>query len=856
MKGDDDLYEEFVENYFASGKESVSESWSDDLKERCLLFLKFVRTQNPGLSSRSILATLSYDGIDADVSLSGAPPPPPEELSPGKERYVVEQEIARGGMGRILLAYDRDFRRRIAMKVLLVPMTRRAEVSRFLEEAQATAQLEHPNIGPVYDVGLDESGAPFFTMKWIRGRNLEEILLRARKDFTLIRLVQILQQVAMGVDFAHSRGVVHRDLKPQNIMVGDYGEALVMDWGLAKVLGHQISKDEKVGEGGPEALAADGDSQDGEQVKTSRSEKGIHTLRGAVQGSLAYMAPEQARGEVDSIDARTDVFGLGAILYFVLTGEILYDGNSLDELLGKARRCEFLPPRERRPKAGIPPLLEEICLAALQPDKEDRLQSAREFHDRLQAYVEGIHDEERRVAEAARLFAEADRVRDNLHRARALEDGLRRQESEARQQVQDSDGADKKQSLWSLVGEVRSRAEDVARLFNETTAAYHAVLSVEPKHAGARRALAELYHGRMRAAEARGDLEAVHLYEGLVRQQQDSQYLEVLSGGELVRLDTRPVGAEVFLSRYEERGILLVESTPERLGQTPIAQELPRGSYLFRLRLDGHEEVRYPVLIERGKPIDEKISLYREGTIPEGFVQIPAGVSIVGGDPTVFSVLPRRRERLEEFFVRRFPVTLGEYYEFLTDYFAGEPPSEEAYYAMAPVFGKENLAVRTPDGKFEAPSQRHPPLPVVAVTQSAIAAFCSWLGGRLGRVVAPLTESQWERCARGADGRIFPWGNEFDWALCHGGVSKKKTPGMAAVGTFPSDTSPFGVRDLAGCVREFCEAEEGAEYVPLKGGAWYYNLAFLFRCDNRTVVVRGPVSLKSQDVGFRVGLRP
>ena len=164
MTTENDFYDKFVEGYFSKREEEIASTWPDDVQQRCRLFLKLVRSQSRSFSARSVVEALSSEGVKANLTLTSAENEPPEELSRGEERYVVEKEIARGGMGRILLAYDRDFRRRIAMKVLLGAAHERS--SRFLEEAQATAQLEHPNIGP--SASSLSSGMPACTFRGCR----------------------------------------------------------------------------------------------------------------------------------------------------------------------------------------------------------------------------------------------------------------------------------------------------------------------------------------------------------------------------------------------------------------------------------------------------------------------------------------------------------------------------------------------------------------------------------------------------------------------------------------------------------------------------------------------------------------
>jgi serine/threonine-protein kinase len=840
MAPDDDLYFDFVERCSSGEELEIPEGWSAELKERCRFFLDVIRGRSGGFARPSVVAVLESQSLEAGAtrrpeSGGGAPG---LELSARLDRYVVEGEIASGGMGRILLCYDRDFRRRVAMKVIKRSTDPQAEHARFLEEAQATAQLEHPNIGPVYDLGLDGFGSPYFTMKWIRGRNLDDLLRDPKAELTLIRRLQILQQVAMGVDFAHSRGVVHRDLKPQNVMVGDFGEVLVVDWGLAKVLGR------------PESEAEGEDERDG-AVTTSRAEEGVVSLRGTVKGSLPYMAPEQARGEVGSIDARTDVFGLGAILYVLLTGVAPHEGGTAGEVFARARRGEVVPPSRRAPERHVPAELDAIALKALARRREDRYASARDLHEALQRYVEGVHDRERRAKEAARLLAEAGRKRADLAAAATQESELRRRESELRAAVLSHDPVEKKRALWSAVEELRRASEAAARRFSDTVAAYHSVLSIEPQDPAAREALAELYFERLEDSERRGDRETSRIYEGLVRQWGVERFEVLLSGHEEVDLDSEPCGAEVLLSRYEPKGLELVESSAVACGATPLVCRLPRGSYLATLRKEGFSAARFPFLLERGRGVRARVRLRAEGAVPPGFVQVPGGLSIVGGDLRQGAARPFSRREVAEFFVARFPVTLGEYCDFLSERFASLPAGEDPslLHKLLPAFETQQFVERGGDGRFRPHPRLGAEVPVMALFPAAMREYCEWAGRRLRLPLRLQSEDEWERVARGADGRLYPWGSEFDWGLCQGGLTVAGIPKPAPVGTFPTDVSPFGVRDLAGSIRELCEKAPEDPYHPVRGGSWYITIPSIFRSDTRTLLSAGA---KTTDVGFRV----
>ncbi len=308
------------------------------------------------------------------------------DLVPGGAagRYVVLEEIGRGGMGVVHRAFDRDLRRYVAMKVMRLRFGPEREVAeRFVEEAQATAQLQHPGIVPVYEIGLTPDGRLFFTMKLVRGRTLAEALLArragdaaAREELSLFRLLEVFVEVARTVAYAHARGVVHRDLKPENVMLGPFGEVQVMDWGIAKVLGRAPA------EGG--AAPGPGPGPAGAEPEGPRLDARPETEAGVVFGTPAYMAPEQASGRARP---PADVYSLGGILYCLLTGRPPYEGPSAEIIL-KLRKG-LPPPRPRALDPGIPRELEAACLKALARAPEERYATAGALADDVQAWLEG-----------------------------------------------------------------------------------------------------------------------------------------------------------------------------------------------------------------------------------------------------------------------------------------------------------------------------------------------------------------------------------------------------------------------------------------------------------------------------------
>jgi len=364
--------------------------------------------------------SLLHRVLDPTPTAEAAAPQPMDALLEGlsheapARRYVAGRQIDRGGMGTILQARDRTLRRDVAMKLLTADGTEGKDVARarFLAEAYVTGRLDHPGIVPVHDLGLDARGRLFFTMKLVDGitfRTVLERVARGEQGWTLNRAVGVLSRVAEAVAYAHSKGVLHRDIKPANIMVGRFGETYLMDWGLARVLPFAESFGEALPEDGLALLsAADLHAMVAEPPApgVSAPDTWLFTQDGKILGTPVYMSPEQARGEIDRVDERSDIWSLGAILYHLLTGRLPWVPEGEHPLplavLLRARNESLPPVRTLAPDA--PPTLLAICERALAARLEDRYRSADELSAALLDYLEDIseaREEARRQAARA-----------------------------------------------------------------------------------------------------------------------------------------------------------------------------------------------------------------------------------------------------------------------------------------------------------------------------------------------------------------------------------------------------------------------------------------------------------------------
>ena len=353
--------------------------------------------EEDAVSVTPIHAGRAIDSGSAEEPAAGAVGMTPEILQrlagrgSAAARYELRGEVARGGQGAVVRVWDRDLRRTLAMKVTLsgeqeLRSSDTQTLGRFLEEAQVTAQLDHPGIVPVHELGLEADGRLFFTMRLVKGRDLKEIIQlyhEGEAGWNLPRVLGVMLKVCEAMAYAHDKDVIHRDLKPKNVMVGRHGQVYVMDWGLARILGHADLHDLRLRE--PEQTLTRIESE-----RSGKSGDALLTMDGTVIGTPAYMSPEQAEGRTGAVDRRSDVYSAGAILYHVLIGHPPYIPHGV---LVNARQVlwrviEGPPPALHKLAPSTPEELVAICEKAMERDPAKRYPDMAALAEDLRAFLE------------------------------------------------------------------------------------------------------------------------------------------------------------------------------------------------------------------------------------------------------------------------------------------------------------------------------------------------------------------------------------------------------------------------------------------------------------------------------------
>lgn len=769
--------------------------------------LSAANTLLDGVRSRLSMSMQMGTLADVDRAIAGVEP----DLVPTPaERYRIDGRLGAGGMGEVLAVHDRTLSRRVAMKVASPELqANRRAMGRFVEEAQVGAQLQHPGVVPVHELGRLPDGRAYFTMKEVDGITLAEAIAgvqvasRAGRwspsptGWTLRRLVDAVRRVAETVAYAHSRGVVHRDLKPANIMLGSWGEVLVVDWGLAKVRGE--ARDPIAS---PRLLDDD-----------------LATRLGSVAGTPGYMAPEQARGAQDLIGPPADVYALGAILRTVLTGRPPYVGVHAGDLLAQVLAG---PPAAMEGPAPLPPELVETAQAAMARALDDRLQGAGAFAQRVGDWLDGAA----RRDKALDALREAEQLAPLATRARSRAEALDAEAKAHLSVLRSFDSDTRKAAGWAMEDEAAALRAEGEMLELRFTEGVRSALVHDPELPEAHRALADHYRAQHEDAERNGHSDEAARLAVLLANHDDGAHGDYLRGVGWVSLDSaEPVEVALFrFATVARRQVPVLDRTVS----TPLERvELPIGSWMAVVGGSGEdgstEELRLPFVVRRDQHWQHRDVLPPRSD--ECFVC--GGWYRSGGDAGTPSSLPDRSIWVDDFVLARDPVTHAEYLTFLNALVAEGRRDEALRYAPRERPARPGepgallVAYEAGDGfalRADAEGdQWDPRWPAWMVDWSGARAYAAWRAEATGLPWRLPWEYEWEKACRGVDGRPWPWGDFADptWACVSG--SRDGRPMPAPVGDHPLDVSVYGVRGLAGNVCDWTLdvfSEEGTPVGP------------------------------------------
>jgi serine/threonine-protein kinase len=717
-------------------------------------------------------------------------------------RYTGAQSVGHGGTAEVLACTDTRLGRRVALKVLQQRLTGTRAESLLEREARVTGRLEHPNIIPIYDLGRNADGVPFFTMRLVKERTLTDVIELLRqgdeqtlKEHTPGRLMRQFVQVCHAVEFAHSRGVIHCDLKPDNILVGAYGEVMIADWGFAVV--------------------------DGEP----------NAHRG---GTLGYVAPEQLTTGA-RVGVTADVYALGGILW-----ETLYLARAFpdpDEYLASPdgtllRHPGRLPSPPAVAPRPVPEPLREVALRALAIDPAERFPSARQMAAAVEDFLEGNLEAQRRQERADVLAAQAAALAEGYHELVASRAARLTEIDRIKDELSPWDSLEKKRALWQSEDRLAAADTQTIRALHAAAAGYEQALDQVPEHELARRGLARLYASELGRAEERRDEQSRMFFSELVRKHDDGLRERIEGGSGGVDVACTTVDAEVFLARVDEVDRRLCPAAERALGRTPMPElALAAGSYQMKIVLPGKRTLTFPFTIDAGRRILISVDHTDLEGQPNDEVLVPAGPARLGGDAD--GPGPGLREvHVDAFFIQELPVSFAEYLEFVA--YVLREHGATAANNLIPCGGPREPLWRWEAGHFvpgDILQWNQDPgalaaWPAFGIDAACARAYAMWLSQQRGWKYRLPTEAEWEKAARGTDGRRYPWGHHFDAVYCGMRESRPGPPAPVPRGSFATDVSPFGVRDLGGGVADWVVPSRprdfrlGAEQMTTRGGAW------------------------------------
>ncbi len=773
---------------------------------------------DPGTIERQV------DSLEGEISAVGSSIDRPvstaarsvilDEMDP-EARYERVGRLGQGGIGDVWQVWDHQLRRPIAMKTLRAERAGTTDNQlRFVEEAQVTAQLQHPGVVPVYELGRREDGQPFFMMKEVHGWTLGEAIRcvhaastpqgwgqatlqrkepTAQSDWTLRRLLGAFVRICETMAYAHIRGVVHRDLKPANLMVGAYGEVYVMDWGLAKLL---VGHDPAPVEGSPPPRSASS------------------TQDGVVLGTPYYMAPEQAQGRVSVIGPAADVYALGAILCEILSGSPPFGDLPSPVEVVAAVRTRGPVVTLSADKPAVDGDLVAITQRALSHEPADRYQEAGALGRAVQDWLDGAQRRDQGLA----IVADATAELPELDRRRQHAASLRRAALAKEEATRPHDAVEHKREAWRLRDEAQRAATDLIGQETRWLQKVWSALQLVGELPEAHDLLARHHAARLLEAERRGDQAAGVREEALLRSHDRGQHARLLGGAGVITLHTDPVGANVELWRYEEQDRRLVPVLDRVLGETPLIEvEVPQGSMLLRIIAEGRAPVSYPVHVGRLEhwhgcaPGQDEPTPVRLLTPEElgGGCYVPAGWAWTGGRGQRAQGSAHRW--VEGFVIQPVCIDNQTLLRFI-NHLVAEGRSAEA-------------AAVTPAG--DHPSGLYswaPKLPARRLTHAAAVQLATWLGGEHDRAWRLPTEWEWEKASRGVDGRSLPWGDHRDPTWSVFGDSTANGGHLVAVDGAPQDLSVYGAMGMAGNVREWTstafDVDQPDGALVAKGACW------------------------------------